>query len=313
MSAPKVVFVRPFELDADLTEKIEGRVVVVDVAFNKGLLRGMEAGTPEARRELRKQFEQTTLALIEALGDQLVAWVDHHPHQAWEEFKDDHRFHFFSREEAPSMPEVLSGEFLSTLGEVDTIIAHGDMDGIISAIIIGLGGELPYPEAVSDATAADTRQGDLSQLGRFLEKAIKADLEDDEVRKAIYHLLTSNERNDLHLVMQAQQRYAAKMEATETLAEQYQLKGKVAVVDAREIEGEFDLTQLLLKGQREVEEAEVAVVLFESKDDGTEVLTVAGPARYNFPELLGEGGGMPFRVTVEATRKDEVINLVNNF
>ena len=43
-----------------------GRVALVDLAFAHG-----------------NDFERVTRPVIEALGDRLAVWVDHHDHEAW--------------------------------------------------------------------------------------------------------------------------------------------------------------------------------------------------------------------------------------
>jgi len=307
--ASNVLFVQPFLVNAETAAQIEGeRVLVVDVAFNGGRLpQGMVPGSDEAAAELRKQFEDTTGALIEALGDRLVAWVDHHPHSMWDVYGTDARFHLFERDDAPSLPSIITPELVEQIGEFDAIIAHGDFDGIMSAVMFELDGERPYYSAVRDSVAADARVGTMTKKGQMLEAAMKANLRDDSMRLAIFQQLVNEAR-----VKAAAKAYEVKEAVTREVNGWYKARGIVAVVDATSEERDFDLTQVLLHGQRNVDGAKVAIVLHKSLHDGTDVLTVAGPASYNFPTLLGLGGGAPFRATVNADRLDEVVELVNN-
>src|SRR6267142_2713284 len=95
----------------------EGRVAVVDVAFAGG-----------------ENYQKSTVPFLEALGDRLAIWVDHHEHPVgWSRFRDDPRF-------------VL----------VPNRIAHADFDGLLSAVKFLRGGAPPWPEADEDARAADS-------------------------------------------------------------------------------------------------------------------------------------------------------------
>jgi len=305
---PSVIFVQPFGVNAQLAESLpeHAKVLVVDVAPNGGLLpKGMKPGTEEADKELRRQFEATTMAFVEGLGPRLVAWVDHHVH-TWPDYDEDSRFHFFSRGVAPSCPQILTPDFVASLGEFNMIIAHGDFDGVMSAVMLALKGELPYEAAVADANAADTRIGEMSPLGNIIEQAMKANLSDDQVRHSVYQMLIS-----AWVVSQASEKYQQKEAVTRQVTSEFGLPiGVVTIADARHIEEAFDLTAALLHGQKKVDGASVAIVLHKAKD-GSDLLTVAGPAAYNFPELLGAAGGAPFRATGSASQLQELIRKIN--
>ena len=132
----EVVFVQPFEVGEELAQKLQGRVVVLDVAFC--------ADTP------RSSFATTTLPFIQALGERLVLWVDHHEHERHADFSSDPRFILSSRKEHPAVPEMITPDMVQSAGQVDTIVAHGDFDGIMAAAKWLLGGEEPYPGADED-------------------------------------------------------------------------------------------------------------------------------------------------------------------
>lgn len=150
-------FVQPFEVDGEMAQELKGRVVVLDVAFC--------ADTP------RSSFSTTTLPFIQALGERLALWVDHHDHERHTEFADDPRFILASRRKHPAVPEMITPELVEKVGHVDTIVAHGDFDGIMAAAKWILGGQEPYLGADEDARAADSRIGTLSEIGQLIEQS----------------------------------------------------------------------------------------------------------------------------------------------
>src|SRR6266403_2191240 len=118
----------------------EGRVAVVDVAFAGG-----------------ENFEKSTLPFLEALGDRLAIWVDHHEHPlGWSRFRDDPRFVLVPNRIAHACPELVTPEVVRKAGPVDVVVAHADLDGLLSAVKFLRGGNPPWPEADEDARAADS-------------------------------------------------------------------------------------------------------------------------------------------------------------
>ncbi len=118
----------------------EGRVAVVDVAFAGG-----------------ENFEKSTLPFLEALGDRLAIWVDHHEHPlGWSRFRDDPRFLLVPNRVAHACPELITPEVVRRAGPVDVVVAHADFDGLLSAVKFLRGGNPPWPEADEDARAADS-------------------------------------------------------------------------------------------------------------------------------------------------------------
>ncbi len=134
----KVVFV---EQPGALPEAPKtGRVAVVDVAFAAG-----------------ENFETSTLPFIEALGERLAIWIDHHEHPlGWSRFRGDPRFVLVPNREAHACPELVTPELVRRAGPVDLIYAHADFDGLLSAVKFLRGGMPPWPEADEDARAADS-------------------------------------------------------------------------------------------------------------------------------------------------------------
>jgi hypothetical protein len=136
----------------------EGRVAVVDVAFAGG-----------------ENFETSTLPFLEALGDRLAIWIDHHEHPlGWARFRDDPRFLLVPNQQAHACPELVTPEVVRKAGKVDVVVAHADFDGLISAVKFLRGGEPPWPEADEDARAADSpgRGHVLSAKGRLIADAL---------------------------------------------------------------------------------------------------------------------------------------------
>lgn len=135
-----------------------GRVVTLDLAF-----------------AAKERFETGTRPFIEALGPRLAKWIDHHPHPAWEAYRDDPRFLLVDKSEAPACPQLVTPERVREIGPVDHILAHADFDGLISAVKFLLGGRSPYPEADEDGRAIDAPgQGYVcSPRGQRLAEAIE--------------------------------------------------------------------------------------------------------------------------------------------
>ncbi|HUJ27804.1 MAG TPA: hypothetical protein VLW85_17385 [Myxococcales bacterium] len=118
----------------------EGRVAVVDVAFAGG-----------------DNFELSTLPFLAALGDRLAIWIDHHEHPlGWSRFRGDPRFVLVPNQKAHACPELVTPERVRSAGAVDVVVAHADLDGLLSAVKFLLGGQPPWPEADEDARAADS-------------------------------------------------------------------------------------------------------------------------------------------------------------
>jgi hypothetical protein len=118
----------------------QGRVAVVDVAFAAG-----------------ENFEKSTLPFLQGLGDRLAIWIDHHEHPlGWSRFRDDPRFVLVPNRVAHACPELVTPELVRKAGPVDVVVAHADLDGLLSAVKFLRGGTPPWPEADEDARAADS-------------------------------------------------------------------------------------------------------------------------------------------------------------
>src|SRR5438105_11270224 len=128
----------------------QGRVAVVDVAFAGG-----------------DNFEKSTVPFLDALGDRLAIWIDHHEHPVgWARFRDDPRFVLVPNRIAHACPELVTPETVRQAAPVDVIVAHADFDGLLSAVKFLRGGHSPWPEADEDARAADSPGRGHSLSGR---------------------------------------------------------------------------------------------------------------------------------------------------
>jgi hypothetical protein len=158
----------------------EGRVAVVDVAFAGG-----------------DNFEKSTLPFLQALGDRLAVWVDHHEHPlGWSRFRDDPRFLLVPNRLAHACPELITPEVVRKAGPVDVIVAHADLDGLLSAVKFLRGGDPPWPEADEDARAADSP-------GRGHAYSSRAKLLSDALEHAASELRTAQRESLRQQLVQA--------------------------------------------------------------------------------------------------------------
>lgn len=260
---------------------LEGAVVVLDIAF---------AGAGGNRG-----FDKLTLPFIEALGPRLRAWVDHHDHEAHDNFRDDPRFLLATKAQHGACPEMITPELVERAGPVDTIVCHTDFDGLASAAKWMRRGLEPYEGCDADARAIDTRMGSASKIAERIDRALRARPRDAGLFGLIVrHLYEGLSDAGLWSVIDAAAAELGPIEnRTRQAAQGYRrLSPGVAIVDIRG--GHLkavDKTLLLLLGQ---EREPVSVVVDEHN--------VAVAARFdsglNFLEMFGLKGGMPTRVSV---------------
>ena len=143
---------------AHLPKASKGRVAVLDVAFASG-----------------EKFDLVTEPFIEALGERLALWCDHHEHAVgWSKYRSDSRFVLVPNREAHACPELVTEAIAARAGRVGTLVMHGDFDGLLTGVKLLRGGREPYPEADEDARAIDSpgRGHALSVRGRRLAFAV---------------------------------------------------------------------------------------------------------------------------------------------
>lgn len=255
---------------------LAGRVVVLDIAFVS------EAGG--------QSFEKVTLGFITALGPRLVAWVDHHDSAHHALFRDDPRFLLATKAQHGACPEMITREVVERAGPADTIVCHGDFDGLASAAKWMRGGEEPYPGADDDARAIDTRLGTPSAIAQRFDRAIRARGRDHALLGLIVrHLATGLADASLwQPIDEAGAQIAPLEERARKLAQGYErVAPDVVIVDATgRAGGPYDRTLLLLLGQ---ERARTAVVV----DGDTATFAARFDSGVNFLSLFGISGGMP--------------------
>jgi hypothetical protein len=292
MSTPQVFFASPRRLPDPA--RLPGRVVVLDIAFAADGSGGVS-------------FNTVTRAFLDGLGDRLAAWVDHHDHPLAKQYNADERFLLVTKQKAGACPQMITPELVARVGPVQTLVAHLDLDGIYAAAKWMLGGHPPYAEADADALAVDTRTSTPSGLGETIDFALRAAYRDDSLRHRIIRFLTTGcprDGQDWELIVEARDNFAAIAEHTREVAADYHVEGRVAVVRIPPRPGRVDKTYLLLLGQ---ELAEVAVV----QQSGMITVAAGFDSGFDFPRLLGLGGGMPTRASAPEDRLPSLLEALN--
>ncbi len=292
MSWPDVTYGTPRRLPKP--HRLHGRVVVLDIAF--------AADTGGA------SFERTTRPFLDRLGERLAMWVDHHDHQRHADFRGDPRFVLTTKAEHGACPELVTPELVERAGRVDTILCHGDFDGLCAAAKWRLRGRQPYPEADDDARAIDTRMGTPSERAKVMDWALRARPNDRAVKDLVVDYLSGEARDED--TWTALRNVAAEvrphMEEAERLAERYRVEGELAICDARRRGGHYDKTELLLIGQRR---ARIALV----HDETTVTVAARFDSGIDLVQLLGLEGGMPTRVSLPAKHLERVMRALQGY
>lgn len=286
MPFPLIAYGTPRRLPR--ASSLQGRVVVLDVAF------ASNAGGAS--------FEKTTKPFLDGLGDRLAMWIDHHDHERHAEYAEDPRFVLRTKAQHGACPELVTPERVAWAGPIDTVCCHVDFDGLCSAAKWIRKGVEPYPGADDDARAIDTRLGKPSERAEVLDRALRAAPRDDGLRGLMIRYLAdgAKDRGLLAQFTEASAPLLAMEHESKRLSARYEIRGHVAVCDARQRSHAYDKTALLLMGQ---ELAPISLVHDES------AVTVA--ARFDsgidLVAYLGLNGGMPTRVSVSAKKLDEVL------
>jgi hypothetical protein len=288
MRFPELSFGTPRKLPkaADL----RGRVVVLDIAF--------------AAEGTGTSFDRVTGKLITGLGSRLAMWVDHHDHALHAEYAKDPRFVLSTKAENGACPQMITPELVARAGAIDTICCHVDFDGLMSAAKWIRGGTEPYAGADADARAIDTRIGTPSELGKTIDRALRARPRDDAMKGLVVRFLVDGATDaGLRKEIEAQAEMMRRLEdAARELARRFEVDrtADVAICDARGVTVTYDKTELLLLGQ---ERAKISIV----HDDTTVTMAAGFESGVDFLALLGLEGGMPTRVSVGAERLSEVL------
>ena len=287
MAFPFIAYGTPRKLPR--ASSLEGRVVVLDVAFASA------AGGAS--------FEKTTLPFITGLGDRLAMWIDHHDHERHAEYADDPRFVLHTKAEHGACPEIVTPELVERAGAVDTVCCHVDFDGLCSAAKWILGGVEPYEGADADAHAIDTRLGTPSDRAVLLDRALRGNPRDDGLKGLMIRYLVdgASDRGMAQEFEKAAEAVVSKERESSRLATRYRVEGDVAICDARERNGSYEKTHLLLLGQ---ELAPISLV----HDQTTVTVAARFDSGIDLLGLLGLDGGMPTRVSVSAKELPRVLN-----
>ncbi|MBK8255195.1 MAG: hypothetical protein IPK82_21355 [Polyangiaceae bacterium] len=289
-SAFQLAFATPRKLPKP--RELAGNVVVLDIAFVS------EAGG--------QSFEKVTLPFINGLGPRLSLWVDHHDSVHHGRFADDPRFFLRTKAEHGACPEMIDKALVERTGKVDTIVCHGDFDGLASAAKWMRGGIEPYEGCDADARAIDTRLGTPSAIAARFDRAIRAKGRDHALLGFIVRHLAEGLK-DASLwqpIDEAGSQLVPLEERARHLARGYEHVGKdLVIVEASQNEGAYDKTLLLLLGQ---ERARAAAVI-----DGDNVTFAARfDSGINFLTLFGLSGGMPTVISIQRSRlRDALIKL----
>ncbi len=294
VSLPHLAFATPRKLPK--ASELPGRVVVLDIAFASEASGG--------------GFAKITKPFIDGVGDRLARWVDHHDHRLHGTFAEDRRFVLATKKQHGACPEMITPELVAATGAIDTIVCHGDFDGLVSAAKWIRGGHEPYPGADDDARAIDTRIGKPGPKGLRLDRALRARSRDASIFGLIIRVLTSDSPDPAlwAILDEAAREMEALEAATDRLAAGYTRISLPSASVARSIAflrvptgaPRYDKTGLLLAGQ---DRAAIAAVI--DKD----TLTLAAPfdSGIDFLELLGLSGGMPTVVSVPIARLDDAL------
>jgi hypothetical protein len=274
-------------------EKLQGRVVVLDVAF-------------AATIGSTVSFELTTRPFLDALGDRLAAWVDHHDHEKHADYAGDPRFVLATKAQHGACPEMVTPDLVRHTGPIDCICTHAISTGYAAAKWI-LDGIEPYPGADVDARCVDTRVGKPGPIAIRIDRALRARFRDDQLKRAVVQFLVGGLEPGVHddVIAEAAKEFERRDARTRELAKQFTIRGRVAVVDTAGASGQFDKTDLLLAGQAR---APVSIV----RDSGMLTIAAQFDSGWDFVSLFELGGGMPTRVTIPEAKLDDVIAKIND-
>jgi len=285
----RVVLATPRKLPK--ASRLVGRVVVLDIAF------ASESGGR------RNSFERSTLKLIDALGERLAGWIDHHDSDHHSRFAGDPRFVLATKAEHGACPEMITPQLVTRIGQVDTIVCHTDFDGLASAAKWIRGGREPYEGCDTDAHAIDTRALFPSDLGQRFDRALRARPRNASLCYHIVEHLADGlaESSRWALIDEAASEIMPREQQARSLAERYRaLSDELVLVDVGVNTEPYDRTLLLLLGQAR---ARMAAVV-----DG-DTVTFAAPydSGVNFVARFGLSGGMPTCVSIHRARLDEAL------
>ncbi len=289
-SAPVIRLCRPGKQPP--TGDLKGNVVVLDLA-------------------LRGENPQLDVNWANRLGSRLLAWVDHHDQNIWASLQNDQRFVLRPRSQAPACPPLIDRELVKERGAADTILCHGDLDGVLSAAkwwILQDGGN-PPDWLDPDSVVADTRTGTFTKTGKFLDHALRGG--NDHIRRLVIRFayaqaMSANFGNNnlAKLEMAAEQHHQAVNNSLGQLKKAIpldDLEGSVVFLDLLTAQGRIDITEILLSLQREYD-----LVILRARGKQKSIKWVVGtdPVRSGLDvrKIFGLQGFAPFRAHVTTSQ-----------
>lgn len=211
------------------------------------------------------QNPSATKAFIERIKDRMVVWYDHH--YGW------------------GKELVRNPSFRISPG--------------ISSCAMLIGGPLG---AVIDSVAADTRKFPLSEKGTDIERALKSCNGDPWIPLMGVRAFLGEEAAYKE-IKEAAKKYAPVEEETKRLATGYRIINRnTAFLDVSDSKRPFDMTQLLLAGQR----IAMFAVIKRRREQGEKSLVISTFSSVDLLDLFDIPSGAKFRVSVPASRKREI-------
>lgn len=299
---PRILLATPRSLPKPAS--LGQRVVILDIAFASSAGSATGPGDSAAMPGARGQnFENLTLPFIDALGPRLVCWIDHHDSVHHARYAADPRFVLRTKAAHPACPELVTPQRVAAAGTVDTLVCHGDFDGLASAAKWLRGGHACYPECDADARAIDSRMGVASTTAIRIDRALRGTPRDVALRMDIIQHLRQGAIDPVRWqrIDEAGAICAALEAQSARMAADFRAIGPDSVwLEVPPDTDSYDKTALLLAGQQQ---ARIALVV----DGETLTLAAAFDSGINFLEWFGLSGGMPTVLSLRRERLPEVL------
>ena len=314
-----VIFTQPQFLSVNLVHQAESSKgvrdsFVLDIAVNMRV----------------NDLPHTTIAFLAQLErtNSLIMYADHHRSDTWHNKKflyydkrylnEFPKFNVKDKKEAPACPCLITSEIMDSLSfnrQCYRQYEHGDFDGIMTGVKVAFGGHDPYVGATLDATIADTcntrKYGRMTEAGMRFDRALKSSkFQDNSLRYAMFNELVYGDEQATNIIDQGVVDYLPVEHYTQYLASRYHKHGRVAYLDATNIDRRFDRRLLLLLGQ---EIRDVAVIKLTNQNVAQ--YTVAAPeGEWDLSRVFNATGGAYNIITLSGTEwsLDNIIQAVNN-
>ncbi len=276
----KLVFATPRKLPK--LAELGQRVVVLDIAF--------------ASNAAGSSFEKGTGKFITTMGPRLLRWVDHHDSDHHQDFANDPRFVLHTKAQHGACPQIITPVLVAATGVVDTIVAHGDFDGLASAAKWLRGGVECYPGCDADAFAIDTRSTIASDLAQQVDRSLRVRNDPAWLEKVVSFLADGATDLEFRTEIEEVGKAAAQLEkAAQDLSLHYvEIAPHTVLVDTSNYQEAYDRTLLLLLGQQR---AKVAVVV---KGEST-TFAAHYQSGIDFLKIFNISGGMPTVVSIHSS------------